>query len=256
VLCTGKKALITGARRNIGRGIALALASEGCDIGINDLERDAEAEDTLRQIAAMGRDAEFFQADLADSDQIRSMIDAFVGRFGRIDILVNNAYYTEHMPFLELTEDNWDRTFDVCLKSYFLCSQAAARAMVDQGDGGAIAHISSVHAERVWPSDTAYGVAKAAIDRLMKSMAVDLGKYGIRSNSVVPGYVHTRYPFGEERPAIGSAPENLQQAIPMLRRCTPEDMGRAVAFLCSPHAANISGVALPVDGGFLTTGTP
>jgi NAD(P)-dependent dehydrogenase (short-subunit alcohol dehydrogenase family) len=253
---TAKKALITGARRNIGRGIALALANDGCDIGINDLVRDDETEETLDLIAQTGRKVEFFQADLAETDQIESMMEAFLGHFGRIDILVNNAYYAEHMHFLELTEDNWDRTFDVCLKSYFLCSQAAARAMVMQGDGGAIVHISSVHAQRVWPDDTGYGVAKAAIDRLAKSMAVDLGKYGIRANSVIPGYVQTGHPFGAEPPPLGALPDNYRAAIPADRRATPEDIGRAVAFLCSSKAGNVTGVNLPVDGGFLVAGTP
>ena len=252
----GRKALITGARRNIGRGIALALAHAGCDVGINDIVHDDDADATIRLIREVDREAEFFLGDVSDAAQITTMCDAFMTRFGRIDIMVNNAYYTEHMPFLELTEEAWDRTLDVCLKACFLCGQRAAREMVTQGDGGAIVHISSVHAGRVWPSDTAYGVAKAGIDRLTRSMAVDLGGYGIRTNSVLPGYVRTGYPFGKPPPTIGGLPERLQPFIPAGRHATPEDIGQAVAFLCSPQGGNITGVCLPVDGGFLVGGAP
>ena len=253
---SGRKALVTGARRNIGRGIALALAHAGCDVGINDIERDTDAEETLRLVREIGQEAEFFLADVSDSTQVGVMCDAFIERFGRIDILVNNAYYAEHMHFLELTEDMWNRTLDVCLKACFLCGQRAAQEMVQQGDGGAIVNISSVHANRVWPADTAYGVAKAAINRLTESMAVDLGTYGIRVNSVLPGYVRTGYPFGEAPPRTGELPERLEQFIPADRHATPEDIGQAVAFLCSPQGGNITGVCLPVDGGFLVTGAP
>lgn len=250
----GKMALVTGSRRSIGRGIVQALAEAGCDVGVNDLEHDADVEQTLRLVGQQGRKAEFFQADISDSKQVASMFDAFLRRFGRIDVLVNNPYYTEHRRFLEITEENWDRTMDVCLKGFFLCSQQAAQAMVAQGDGGSIVSISSVHAERTWPHDACYGVAKAGVVRLTESMAVDLGEYGIRCNTVMPGYMKTAHVFGTPAPAVGSVAESLHQFIPTRREGTPEDIGRAVAFLCSPAAANITGAALPVDGGLLVTG--
>jgi len=252
----GRKALVTGARRSIGRGIAQALARAGCDVGINDLERDADAEETLRLVGEQGRGVEFFQADLARAEQVEGMFAAFVERFERIDILVNNAYWTAHHPFLEIPEEVWDRTVDVSLKGYFLCGQQAARAMVARGGGGCIVNISSVHAHRVWPTDTCYGVAKAGIIRLTQSMAVDLGPYGIRCNAIQPGYMDTGHLFGAAAPDLGSAPERLHGFIPSRRYGTPEDVGRAVVFLCSPAAANITGVSLPVDGGLLVTGVP
>ena len=201
----GKKALVTGARRNIGRGIAQALAAAGCDVGINDIEQDADAEETLRLIGEQGREAEFFLADLTRAEEVKAIFEAFLERFGRIDILINNAYYAQQKPFLELTEEDWDRTLDASLKSFFLCSQRAARAMVDQKDGGCIVSISSVHARRVWPTDTCYGVAKAGIIRLTETMAVDLGGYGIRCNTILPGYMDTDHRFGTEAPIRGSA---------------------------------------------------
>jgi len=253
---SGKKALITGARRSIGRGIALALAEAGCDIGINDLERDADAQETLRLIRKAGQTAEFFRADISDAAQVKAMIGSFIERFGRIDILVNNAYYAEHVPFLNISEALWDRTLDVCLKGYFLCSQHAARAMVAQGEGGSIVSISSVHARRVWPHDTCYGVAKAGILRLTETMAVDLGAHGIRCNAILPGYVDAGHGFGTAPPALGSIPESWHGFIPARRKATPEDIGRAVAFLCSSAAQNITGASLSVDGGLLVTGVP
>ncbi|NKB66821.1 MAG: SDR family oxidoreductase [Candidatus Latescibacteria bacterium] len=250
----GKKALVTGGRRNIGRGIALALAEAGCDVGINDIERDADAEQTLELIRGHNCDADFFQASIADSAQVEAMFAAFTARFGRIDILVNNPFAGGGATFLELTEENWDLTLDVCLKGFFLCSQQAARIMVAQGEGGSIVSTSSVHAQRAWPSDTAYGVAKAGVLRLTESMAVDLGPHNIRCNAVMPGHMQVGHVFGSQAPRVGSAPGNLKSNIPLQRRGTPEDIGRAVAFLCSPAAANITGVSLPVEGGLLATG--
>ena len=253
---SGKKALVTGGRRRIGRGIVLALAEAGCDVGVNDIEKGEDGEETLRLVREMGQETEFYAADISDPGQVQGMIDGFVERFGRIDILVNNPYWSQNQPFLEIDHETWYRTMDVSLNGFFLCSQAAAKEMVNQGQGGSIVSTSSVHAKRAWPNDTAYGVAKAGIVRLTESMALDLGKYGIRCNAVLPGYMDTNHVFGTEAPAIGSAPERLHPFIPTKRQGTPEDIGRAVAFLCSPAAGNITGVALPVDGGLLTTDVP
>ncbi len=250
----GKKALVTGGRRNIGRGIALALAQAGCDVGINDLERDADADRTLELIRDQGREADFFQADISDRAQVEAMFTAFIARFNRLDILINNPYAGSGATFLEITEENWDLTLDVCLKGFFLCSQQAARIMVEQGQGGCIVSTSSVHAYRTWPGDTAYGVAKAGVLRLTESMAVDLGTHNIRCNAVMPGHMDLSHVLGAPAPSVGSVPDNLKANIPLQRRGTPEDIGRAVAFFCSPAAGNITGASLPVDGGLLTTG--
>ncbi len=247
----GMKALVTGGKRRIGRGIALALAEAGCDVGINDLMLDEDGEETMRLIREMGRDTEFFAASISDSGQVEAMFIRFLERFGRIDILANNPFAGTGQPFLELTEDNWDVNVDVGLKGFYLCSQQAARAMVAQGDGGAIVSTSSVHGQRAWKTDTAYGVAKAGVLRLTQSMAVDLGEYGIRCNAILPGHMDTAHAFGTAAPGIGTIREEHQDAVPLRRRGTPEDIGRAAVFLCSPAAGCITGVSLPVDGGLL-----
>lgn len=246
----GKKALVTGGKRRIGRGIALALADAGCDVGINDLAEDDDAHETVRRIEAMGRKAAFYAADISDASQVNAMMSAFVSDFGTIDTLANNPYWSQNRPFLELEEENWSRTMDVCVKGFFLCSQSAARVMVEHGHGGSIASTSSVHAEAAWPDDCAYGVAKAAILRLTRSMAVELGPHGIRANAVLPGYMETAHEFGTPPPEPdGTKPSPNTGTLG--RPSTPEDIGRAVAFLASPAAATITGVSLPVDGGLL-----
>jgi 3-oxoacyl-[acyl-carrier protein] reductase len=247
----GKKAFVTGGKRRIGRGIALALATAGCDVGINDLETDADADETLRLIRQLGREAEFFQGDISDPTRVEEMFGEFLARFGRIDILVNNPYGGAQDVFLKITEKDWDLNLDVGLKGFFLCSQQAARAMVAQGEGGCIVSTSSVHGRRAWKGDAPYGAAKAGVLRLTESMAVDLGEYGIRCNAIMPGHMNTDHVFGTDAPEGGSIEEKLFDAVPLRRRGTPEDIGQAVAFLCSPAAACITGVSLPVDGGLL-----
>ena len=247
----GRKALVTGGKRSIGRGIALALAEAGCQVGINDLEQDDDARETIRRIEAMGRKAAFYAADISDEAQVEAMMADFVSDFGTIDVLANNPYWSKNRPFLELEAHNWSRTMDVCVKGFFLCSQAAARVMVEHGHGGSIASIASVHAEAVWNEDCAYGVAKAAILRLTRSMATELGVHGIRANAVLPGFMDTDHEFGTTPPAPDSTNDAPRGTSALRRPSTPEDIGRAVAFLASPAAATITGVSLPVDGGLL-----
>ena len=134
--------------------------------------------------------------------------------------------------FLDLTEENWDQNLDVGLKGFFLCSQQAALAMVAQGSGGCIVSTSSVHGRRAWKGDTAYGAAKAGVIRLTESMAVDLGEHGIRCNAVLPGHMDTTHVLGTTAPQGGSIEEELYNSVPLRRRGTPEDIGRAVAFMC------------------------
>ena len=167
----GKKAFVTGGKRRIGRGIALALAEAGCHVGINDLTLDQDGEETLRLVRACGREAEFFEGDISDASQVERMFALYLQRFGRIDILTNNPYGGIGQRFLDLTEENWDLNLDVGLKGFFLCSQQAALAMVAQGSGGCIVSTSSVHGRRAWKGDTAYGAAKAGVIRLTESMA-------------------------------------------------------------------------------------
>ena len=272
MLLEGKKALITGSRRGIGRGIALALAREGCDIGLNDLERDAEAEKTIAEIEALGRQVSYTVADISSAVEVGRLFEEFLAAHGRIDILVNNPFWARSKPFLEIDEATWDRTWEVCVKGFFLCSQRAAKEMVAQSPAraerdearapreaaGHIISISSVHAFRAWENDTAYGVAKAAVARMTMSMAVDLAEYGIRANAIAPGYIDSRVlPEDEEQTRAGEGYADQAVAkIPTRTLGVPSDIAGAAVFLCSPYAEYVNGQTLVVDGGFLTTGVP
>ena len=258
MLLEGKKALVTGSRRGIGGAIALALAREGCDIGLNDIEEDEDAHRTQSLIEAAGRRATFTIADISSAPEVTRLFDSFVEAHGRIDILVNNAYSARNQPFLEIEEDVWDRTLAVCLKGYFLCSQRAAQEMVRQGSGGSIVSIASVHASRVWPHDTVYGVAKAGMVRLTMSMALDLAGTGIRCNAISPGYIDSRSLPLEREPERGIRPtgDPTIRAIPARRIGVPDDIANLAVFLCSPLSDYINGACLVCDGGFLVGGTP
>ena len=257
MLLEGKKALVTGAGRGIGRAIAVALAREGCDVGINDLHADDNARETERLVREAGREPLVLPADVSQSGPVREMIDRLVERFGRIDIAVNNAASWRMRPFLEIPEDEWDRYIDIQLKSVFLVSQAAARSMAKSG-GGCIVSISSVHAYRAWPDDAVYGVSKAGVVRMTMSMALDLAEHRIRCSAVAPGYIDSRL-LPQEREQERGHPEYEGPVVPVVpsrRIGVPDDIANAVVFLCSPQASYVNGTCLLVDGGFLTQGAP
>lgn len=257
MLLEGKKALVTGSRRGIGRAITVALAKEGCDVGVNDYEIDDAARETAAAIEAVGRRALLLEGSHADSGAVKSMMSRFLETFGRIDILVNNAASWKMAPFLEIEEADWDTYLGTTLKGVFLCSQAAAKEMAKSG-GGSIVSISSVHAYRAWPDDTVYGIAKAGVVRMTQSMALDLADHGIRCNAIAPGYIDSRLlpPDRESERGHPDYEEPVRDLVPSRRIGVPDDIAGAVVYLCSPLASYVNGVCLTVDGGFLVQGTP
>lgn len=261
----GKKALVTGSRRGIGASIAINLAAAGADVGINDLERDDEAERTMSAIARLDRNFSWHQADIGDTPQREQMFDEFLQAHGRIDILVNNALTNPgpDQPFLKVEEKFWDKLVGHALKGYVFCSQRAAKEMVEQGGGGRIVSISSVHSYRAWPHDAVYGIVKAGLNRMALSLAVDLADHHINVNCIAPGYIDSRVlPLEEETTRGGDAHtaipwiSNTMPWIPSRRIGVPADIANAVLFLSSHMSDYVNGQTITVDGGFLSGGTP
>lgn len=243
----GKVAVVTGAARGIGRTVALELAQRGADIVLNDYRSDEASEEVMAGIVGLDRRAIFIQADIADPASIEEIFSGALQAFGRIDILVNNAAFSVRKPFLEMSMDEVSRAWDVTQRGTFLCSQLAAKQMVKQGSGGSIVMVSSVHAERPYPNASTYNAAKAAVNHLAQSLALELAIHNIRVNTVEPGWIDTP---GERKHNTEEEIVERGRTLPLQRLGTPKEVAKAIAFLCSPDASYITGSTLRVDGGF------
>ncbi len=263
-----KLAIVTGAGRGIGRAVALRLAREGADIVAADINPET-AEQTAGDALALDRRARSYALNVAHPAQIESMVGRTIVEFGRIDILVNAAGIAQTTPFLELTEDEWDRVIDVNLKGTVFCMQAASRQMIRQIPPEAIAagraercygkivNFSSISGRRGRSVQMAYAASKAAIISVTQSAALALSPYNINVNAVCPGVVPT--PMWEQIDRdrgriMGAQPGEAMKAfiekIPLQRAGSVDDVAAAVAFLCSADADYITGQTLNVDGGF------
>lgn len=245
----GKTVIVTGAGsdRGIGRSIALGFAREGADIVVADLNGQ-DATRVAHEIENLGRNALAITVDVSRPADVGRMMQATVERFGGVDILVNNVGAVRFAPFLETTEELWDWSHAVNLKSQFLCSQAAARRMVEQGSGGVILCITSVGAEAGHEEQAAYCSAKAGAKNLMMGMAVELARHRIRVNAIAPGGADTNFIKEPRRQRMRARPE-ADAAIPWGRRGTPEDIVGTTVFLASDAAEYITGTTITVDGG-------
>ena len=246
----GKKALVTGSSRGIGRAIAIGLAKEGADIAINYRKRKDRALEVSEQIRKLGRQAEIVKADVGNPEDIRFLIDDVYSKFGRIDILVNNAGIAPDDSFLDMTLDSWEQVINVNLRSAMLCSQYVARKMVSDGIAGIIINVSSVNAFQVEMNRTHYNVSKAGMDMLIKSMAVELGPYKIRVNGIAPGVIKTEIGppgFWEDEESLSI----FKRKTPLKRIGQPEDCVGAVVFLASDESSFIQGQTILIDGGLL-----
>jgi NAD(P)-dependent dehydrogenase (short-subunit alcohol dehydrogenase family) len=252
----GKRALITGARKGIGRGIALTLAGEGAHVGVNDLIDDEITQQTRDLIEARGVRGSVHGGDVSHCAGIFEVIDAFVEIHGGIDILVNNAIMPDQSrPLFDVDEAYWDRMMNLSLKGYFFASQRAARQMTDQGSGGRIICLSSVHAYQAWKDWTPYGVAKAGLRRMVKGLAVDLQGTGVSVNCIAPGAIANALPDDAE--AIDGKAHDLdqwpamKQRIPTPRGGLPSDIANAVLYLTSDLGSYVNGETILVDGGLM-----
>lgn len=244
----GRVAIVTGASRGIGRAIAVGLAREGASVVVNYVSKAAAAEEVVSEIRAAGGEAIAVQANVGDLAQHERLVAAARERFGRIDILVNNAAMTHRQPFLDATAAAWDETMAVNLKGVYFLSQAVARVMVAQ-QSGKIINISSVHDVRAMLNNSIYNITKAGLVMLTKSLALELADKGIQVNCVSPGAILT----DETRDRLAD-PEHRARVlakIPSRRVGEPEDVVGAVLLLASAESDYITGTTLYVDGGML-----
>lgn len=243
----GKVALVTGGARGIGYATAQAFAREGARVVIADLNVTG-AEDAAK---SLGEQTMGLGVDVADPASVNGMIAAIIERFGRIDILFNNAGIGANTPFLETRLEDWNRILGVNLTGAFMVAQGCAREMVRVGGGGKIVNIASLSGQRGANGRAAYGSAKAGLELLTKVMAVELAPHGINVNNLAPGAIETDIAKVMHDEATRAAYGRL---IPMTRYGTPEEIADAAVFLCSDGARYVHGHTLNVDGGFREAG--
>ncbi len=243
-----KVAIVTGASRGIGRATAIELAKQGADVTVSFATHREDAQDVAREIEQLGRRALVFQGDVADRARDEEMVAETVRQLGRLDILVSNAVYSVRKPFLEMEPEDVERTWAVSLWGVFHCCQIGARQMVKQGGGGSIVVVSSVHSFRPYPDHCAYNGAKAAINQMAYTWALELIRYGIRVNVLEPGWTDTpgERQFYTEEQLRAAGP-----TVPVGRLARPEEMAKAVSFLVSNEDSSyMTGGCLRVDGGY------
>jgi glucose 1-dehydrogenase len=243
----GKKALVTGSGRGIGRAIAVRFAREGADVVINDLDIQGEARQTMAEVEAAGRRGILIQADLSRTDEARRLIDEAFRRLGPLDILVNNAGIEKQAPFVEVKEEDYDQVLNVNLKGVFFTTQAFVRHLLAEKRPGKIIQISSVHEELPFPGYSSYCASKGGLQLLTRDLAVELGGYGITVNGIAPGAIATAInrTLLDDKPRV----ERLLKQIPLGRMGRPEDVAAVAAFLASPDADYVTGSTYYVDGG-------
>jgi len=242
--------IITGARRGMGKSHALLLAKAGAKVIVSDISEE-DCQKVVNEIKEAGGEAIAVKCDMVKKEEIDNLIKKTIEKFGRIDILVNNAGICQFKPFLDLTEEEWDRTLDINLKGYFLCSQAAAREMAKQ-KSGKIINIASVAMGQQgvgMPNIVHYCASKGGIIAFTEALAVELASFGIKVNAIAPGMIET--------PMISSIKENPEQEkemlkkIPMGRVGKPEEVSDLVLFLASDKSSYINGSTIVIDGGWL-----
>jgi glucose 1-dehydrogenase len=243
----GKRALVTGSGRGIGRAIAVRFAREGADVVINDLDIQGPARETLAQVEAAGRRGVLVQADISQADQARRLIDDAVRQLGPLDILVNNAGIEKRAPFVEVTEADYDKVLEVNLKGSFFVTQTFVRQLLAGKRPGRIINISSVHEEVPFPGFSPYCLSKGGMQLLTRDLAVELGPYGITVNGIAPGAIITEINRSllDDKPRV----ERLHRQIPLARMGQTDDVAAVAACLASSDADYVTGSTYYVDGG-------
>ena len=243
----GKTAIITGSGRGIGRAIALAMAEQGANIVVNDVNMESAGE-VVAEIEAMGRQAIAVKADVTSEEQIKQMIETCINRFGKLDILVNNAGIIQTVPVTEIDGKDWDRVMEVNLKGVFLCCKAALAPMKAQ-HGGKIINIASVAGKRGGGllGNSCYSASKGGVIAFTKSLARESGPFGNNVNAITPAFTDTEM----TRSIAPDKKEFIIKMLPLGRVGQPSDIAGAVCFLASSMSDYMTGEIMDVDGGLM-----
>jgi 3-oxoacyl-[acyl-carrier protein] reductase len=242
-----KRAIVTGAAHGIGRATALRLAREGASVLVADSDQ-AAAEEAAELLSQSGGKSDAVVLDVSDRQQVNAMVDHAVTSWGGVDVLVSNAGIMDREPFLEMTDELWDRVISVNLKGVFLCGQAVARQMVDQGNGGRIVNLASNSGIFGGRGRAAYGASKAGIINLTQTMAIELAEHQILVNAVAPGATRTRAVSGEV-----PSPSVYNRA-PLQRFADADEIAAMICFAASDDCSFTTGHVLAADGGFTIAG--
>lgn len=246
-LLNGKTALVTGASKGIGRSIALKYAEQGANVAFTYLSSVEQGQALEAELAAKGIKAKGYRSDASDFAQAEKLINDVVAEFGTLDILINNAGITQDTLLLRMSEAQWDKVINVNLKSCFNTVKAATKPMMKQ-KGGSIINMTSVVGLKGNAGQANYAASKAGIIGFTKSVALELGSRGIRSNAVAPGFIETEMTAVLDPKTV----QSWRDAIPLKRGGKPEDVADACVFLGSDLSTYITGQVIQVDGGMLT----
>jgi len=248
MILKNKIAIVTGAGRGIGRGIALALAKDGCNVVISDINQEDCAK-VAAEVEALGVEALTVKCDVSQKNEVDNLVAETLKRFKKLDILVNNAGIFPFIPFAKMTEADWDKVLNVNLKSVFLSSQAAAKSMPE---GGRIINISSIASFVGFEGLAHYCASKGGINSLIRVLALELAPRKITVNAIAPGAIDTPGASQPDQPrtAVEATRKQTIAMIPLARMGQPEDIANAVVFLASEQSSYITGQTIIVDGGW------
>jgi glucose 1-dehydrogenase len=242
-----KVVIVTGADSGIGRGIALQFAQQGATVVVNYAHAQDKAEEVRQTIEKGNGKALVIQADVSQYQQALGLIQQTVEHFNRLDVMVNNAGMEIHSPFLDVTEQMYDRVLSVDLKGAFFCAQAAAREMVKRKTPGRIINISSVHEDLAMPQNVPYCCAKGGLRMLTRTICLELAPYNITVNNIAPGAIDT--PIDADVKADPEKMAALLKEIPLHRMGQPDEIGKMAVYLASDAASYVTGATFIVDGG-------
>jgi NAD(P)-dependent dehydrogenase (short-subunit alcohol dehydrogenase family) len=249
---TGRVAIVTGSESGIGRAVAVALAEQGCDVGITWYRDEAQGRNTADEVRRLGRRAEVRHLDLTRLPAAADVVDDLAEALGGVDVLVNDAGTGHATPLLDLDLDTWREVLATDLDGAFLCLQRAARHMVTAGRGGRIVNITSVHEHQPRVGAAAYCAAKGGLGLLTRVAALELAEHGITVNAVAPGEIATAMTGQEDEDP--TAPGHRRPGVPLGRPGDAREVAAVVAFLASPEGSYVTGASWPVDGGMLQMG--